>query len=268
VASGKGGPAGKSPGPRAGPRSVTRGLDTLRLIASGGGGALGLAAIAASLRLPKTSVLGVLRSLQAGGYVTVTEAGYGLSGEALALAASIGATVSFPGSLLSSLRELAAATGETVTLGVHSDDGLSFSYVEVIESGYDLRTSYARGGLEPIHGSPCGEALLAFMPEPLLQRALRGGRRGELLTRLAAIRAEGAASETGARGDGAMGVGAAVFERGGRLRCAVAADGPAARIRARRHELVGLVKRSAEKMSNILGYHGEYPAPRPGLAKG
>ena len=238
----------------------------LRLFASDAAG-LSLAEIAASLNLPKTSVLGVLRSLQAADYVVAGDAGYVLGGEALSLASSIGATVSFPSSLLPSLRQLALATGETVALGVHSDDGLSLSYPEVIESSYDLRTSHVRGALEAIYGSPAGCTLLAFLPEPLLQRALHSmtGGRSDLLGELAAARTTGTFSEAGANASGAMGVGAAVFERGGGLRCAVAADGPASRIAARRHELVGMVKRTAEKMSNILGYHGEYPAPRPSL---
>jgi DNA-binding IclR family transcriptional regulator len=251
---------------------VSRGLEVLRLVALSSAG-LNLTEIATALRLPKTSVLNVLRSLQASDYVASTDGRYTLGGEALSLAAAIAATVSFPSSLLPRLRKLLEATNETVSLGIHSDDGLFLIYLEVLESSQHLRVSLPRGTREPIHASSVGQAALAFMPERLLENLLDQKNwpmvtantivKSDLVKKIPSIRKEGLAKNVGGHVEGVMGVGSPVFDREGCLLCAIAAGGPIARLRARQKEIGALVKEAAEDMSRMLGYQGPYPAPRP-----
>jgi len=254
--------------PRGGPRSVSRGLEVLRLIAASPSG-LNLTEIATALRLPKTSVLNVLRSLSVDDYILSRGGKYILASRAFSLAAAIGATVSFPSSILPQLRALAEATNETVTLGTYSSDGLSVVFTEVIESKHDLRLAYVRGASSPIHSTSIGQALLAFMPEPLLKDLL-GQRKlsemtkhtitkNELLEKIPQIRATGVAKNVAGLNEGTMGVGAAVFDATGALRCAIATGGPIGRIRPRQKGITSLVRATAEEMSRILGYQGVYP---------
>lgn len=269
---GAGGPIEAAPSaPRAGPRSVSRGLEVLRLIAGSPDG-LNLTEIASALRLPKTSVLNVLRSLTAESYIASQSGKYRLGGSALSLAAAIGATVSFPSSILPKLRTLADATNETVTLGAYSDDGRSVFYLEVIESNHSLRLSRSRGSSVPIHATSIGQALAAFMPEPQLKSLLaqkslpavtkRTITRAALLEKLPEIRRTAVAKNVAGLEDGIMGVGSPVFDATGALRCAIAAGGPIGRVRPRFKQMTQLVRSTAEEMSRILGYQGVYPPPR------
>jgi len=254
--------------PRAGPRSVNRGLEVLRLISASPLG-LNLTEIAAALGLPKTSVLSILRSLAADRYIASTGGKYVLGGSALSLAAAMSATVSFPASILPNLRAMAEATNETVTLGVYSEDGRSIIYLEVIESNHGLRLSRSRGSSSPIHATSIGQALLAFMPEPqrkslLAQRKLPAPTqhtitKSELIRKIPEIRKTAIAKNVGGLDEGTMGVGAPVFDASGSLCCATAAGGPIGRIRPRQKEITELVRTTAEQMSRILGYHGPYP---------
>jgi len=256
---------------RAGPRAVGRGLEVLRLVAAAPDG-LSLTAIATALELPKSSMLNVLRSLQAADYVAPAHGRYVLGSEALSLAAAISATVSFPGSLMPKLRQLADATGETVTMGVLADEGLSIVFLEVMESHHGLRVSHSRGAKQPIYASSLGQGFLAFMPQPLIDNLLNQRRwptltRGtitkkDLIRKIPEIQAEGAAWSSGGQDDGTMGVGCPVLEAGGTLRCSIAAGGPLERIRPRMQELTTMVKSTAEDMSRILGYQGPYPPRR------
>lgn len=263
--------AGQSPrAPRSGPRSVSRGLEVLRLI-SGSPLGLNLTEIATGLRLPKTSVLNVLRSLAADRYIAPAGGKYVLGGSALSLAAAMSATVSFPASIMPNLRALAAATNETVTLGNYSEDGRSIVYLEVIESSHGLRLSRSRGSSSPIHTTSIGQALLAFMPEPQLKNLLAQRKlpaltkatitKSELLKKIPEIRKTAIAKNVAGMEEGIMGVGSPVFDATGLLRCAIATGGPIGRIRARQKEIVELVRTTAEQMSRILGYQGVYPPP-------
>ena len=258
--------------PRAGPRSVSRGLEVLRLISASPSG-LNLTEIATGLRLPKTSVLNVLRSLSAENYIASEGGKYVLGASALSLAAAISATVSFPASLLPRFRAFAEATGETVTLGTYSEDGRSIIYTEVIESRHGLRLSRSRGSSSPIHATSIGQALLAFMPEPLVQNLLSQRTlpamtkhtitRSELIEKLPLIRKTASAKNVSGQDEGIMGVGSPVFDATGTLRCAIATGGPIGRVKPRLKEITAQVRTAAEEMSRILGYQGVYPPPGP-----
>ncbi|MDB5445082.1 MAG: hypothetical protein JWQ97_399 [Phenylobacterium sp.] len=256
--------------PRAGPRSVSRGLEVLRLISAAPLG-LNLTEIATGLRLPKTSVLNVLRSLNAESYIASEGGKYVLGGSALSLAAAMSSTVSFPSSLLPRFRAFAEATGETVTLGTYSEDGRSVIYIEVIESRHGLRLSRSRGSASPIHATSVGQALLAFMPEPLVQSLLSQRKltaptkhtitRSELVEKLPQIRKTATAKNVSGLDEGIVGVGSPVFDATGTLRCAIATGGPIGRLRPRLKEITAIVRTTAEEMSRILGYQGVYPPP-------
>jgi IclR family transcriptional regulator, acetate operon repressor len=225
--------------------------------------------MAAALDLPKSSLLSLLRALMKGGYIAQHRDLYGLGSSSLRLATTISATQSYPSSLFPKLRQLAETTNETVSLGEHSEDGKFIHYLESVESSQSLRLSRPKGSRVPIHASANGQALLAFMPQELLDNLLSQPTlevltkdtpsKQDLMDKVEEIRCTGVARSEGGQESGAMGFGAPVFDATGELRCAIAAGGPIPRVRDREKEFRRLVLEAAEEMSRILGYQGEYP---------
>jgi DNA-binding IclR family transcriptional regulator len=256
-----------------GPRAVLRAMEVLRELSSSPSG-IGLSRMAANLQLPKSSLLALLRILAKGGYVSQQRDLYILGSSALKLAMSISAAQPYPACLMPKLKQLAEITNETVSLGEHSDDGRHICYLEALESNHSLRLGRPRSSRAPIHASSNGQALLAFMPQALLddllsQPSLKAvtkdtPKRQELIEKVNEIRRTGIARSEGGQEPGAMGFGAPVFDATGELRCAVAAGGPISRVRKKEDTFRRLVLDAGEEMSRILGYRGEYPKPYEG----
>ena len=224
-----------------------------------------------TLGVPKSSLLALLRVLVRGGYIGLERDRYVLGRGAVSLATAIKSAESYPAALFPKLKQLAESTDETVTLGEYSEDGRYIHYIEVLESRQNLRLSHDKGSRAPIHASSNGQALLAFMPQDLLDnllaqpnlRALTKNtvKKRELMNRIASIRKSGVAKSIGGQEEGAMGFGSPVFDASGLLRCAIAAGGPIARVRDKERQVRHAVKQTAEEMSRLLGYEGAYPPP-------
>ena len=116
-----------------GPRSPLRVMQALEALAATPEG-LSLARLAERLHTPKTSLLSLLRSLEAGCYVTQVGGQYQLGAKALWLGALIGARTP-PDSSISAklhplLRDMMEQCGETTLLGVMGDDRRHGVYVD------------------------------------------------------------------------------------------------------------------------------------------
>jgi DNA-binding IclR family transcriptional regulator len=108
------------------------------------------------------------------------------------------------------------------------------------------------------------ELLDRFLAQPSLRALTKNTvRKRDIMEKIEEIRATGVARSVGGQEAGAMGFGAAVFDASGQLRCAIAAGGPVARVRSKEREFRRLVLQTAEEMSRILGYQGEYPPHWP-----
>jgi IclR family transcriptional regulator, acetate operon repressor len=248
--------------PQVGPLSVNRTLEILKQLSLFPDGRT-LAELTVALQQPKSSILNLLKSLDAGGYVVNTGRRYILGIQALNLAQSISNTISFPASLRPTLEQLALRSGETSVLAVIAGDA-QVSFVEVQEGRNALRLHVLRGGSAPITSVVVGRVLLAFAPAARREEILRAvdaadvarylGGRKQAEKMLQAIRAQGYEAASGGLFGGVMGVAAPVFGHGGGLRCAVAIGGPIERIQSRLDPIRDNVLEAARDMSRILGF--------------
>ncbi len=161
------------------------------------------------------------------------------------------------------LQRLAADTQETVHLGTPS--GRSIAYIDKVESTHSLRMVSRIGGLNPLHCTALGKALLASGDETYLASILDGGLEqrtpntitGEkaLRTELVAIRARGYAVDREETRLGIRCVGAEIRGRGGKVIGAISISGPSVRMGEEKLQELGvMVRRAADKVSARMGY--------------
>lgn len=154
-----------------GPRSPLRVMQALEELAGSRDG-LTLTRLSEKLQTPKTSLLNLLRSLEAGSYVTQVNGHYQLGANALRLGALIGTRLTPESSLSSTLHPLLAEMmeqgGETTLLGVMGDDRRHGVYVDIIESRGAIRFSSLIGTRRPLR-------LPAIPRRPPLLAAARWG---------------------------------------------------------------------------------------------
>jgi IclR family acetate operon transcriptional repressor len=172
------------------------------------------------------------------------------------------------------LAELRDRTGETVHLGVL--EAGQVVYVEKLESPGPLRMASMVGRIVPAHSTALGKAMLAYLPREQVERIVeRHGlvRRtpntitdpARLFQELAAIRARGYSIDNVENEEGIRCVGAAIFDHRGRVAGAVSVSGSVASIsleRARR-ELGPLVRETAQRISQAMGWAGQGPRQGP-----
>jgi DNA-binding IclR family transcriptional regulator len=259
-----------------GPRSVLRVMDILQALAAEPEG-LTLARLSSELRLPKTSVFSLLRALEGGRYVRGDDGHYTLGDEALKLAARLGQARSFPKNTRPVLEWLAAETGETILLGVLSEEGHEISYVDVIESEKPLRFAVRIGNRRPLYCTAAGKALLAFLPKNFQTKYLAQTKfvkftydtssKEELVALFPEIRRRGVVVDANGIIDGATGIASPCFDDAGRASCSVAIAGPTARMIPARKSLEKLTLKAAEQISQILGHRGPYPPRDEGVKR-
>ena len=253
-----------------GPRSALRVMDILHALAIEPEGIM-LAKLSEQLRLPKTSVFTLLRALEGGRYVKSSGGRYTLGDQALRLGASLGQARSFPKSVRPVLEWLAAETGETILLGVLSEEGDEISYVDVIESEKPLRFAVRIGNRRPLYCTAAGKAMLAFLPKSFQTAYLARTKfvkftyetssKDDLKSLLPDIRRRGVVVDANGIIDGATGIAGACFDEAGRASCSVTIAGPTSRMIPARRQLEKLTRTGAERISQILGHRGPYPPP-------
>lgn len=152
-------------------KSADRTLDVLEALAAAAQRPT-LGELARSLGIPKSSLHGVLRTLQARGWVRVDETGtrFGLGLRALRIGAAFVETDDAVSLLSPVLDDLAARFGETVHLG--RLDGADVVYLAKRESIHPLRLFSAIGRRLPAHATALGKALLAEHPDEQLAQRL------------------------------------------------------------------------------------------------
>jgi DNA-binding IclR family transcriptional regulator len=157
------------------------------------------------------------------------------------------------------LEALAAATGESVNLGIRS--GAEIVVVHRIASSHPLRFDQEPGSRVPIYASAMGKALLAACDDPprevkslgQLQRLTRQTESSKaLVDDLEAVAARGWSLNDEERNVGVRAVGAAILDTVGRPIAAIAVQGPAVRLTdARIRELGPIVAGAAREMSRL-----------------
>src|SRR5437660_8301604 len=180
---------------------------------------LGLAELSLAVGAPKSSLLGILRSLVALGYLAHSHGLYRLGPRSFRLAADMLAVRRFPTLVRPVLQELHTRTQETVFLVQLDEVARRVTYVEGIDSPNPVRYTVPTGTTRPLYVSAGGLMLLAFQDpafvdaylgsvplDPLTPRTITDV--GKFRQRLQTIRREGFALRIGETVPGAVGVAA------------------------------------------------------------
>jgi IclR family acetate operon transcriptional repressor len=259
-----------------GPRSPHRVMQALEELAASKDG-LSLTRLSERLQTPKTSLLNLLRSLEAGSYVTQVNGYYQLGANALRLGALISARVTPESSISAKLHpllsEMMEQGGETTLLGVMGDDRKHGVYVDIVEGRSAIRFSSLVGTRRPLFCSAFGKILMAFQPPEQISAYLQqtdlvlpnGGRRlhpEEVMGSLAAIRATGVSVSHEEIVEGAGGVAAPVYDRNGNVVAVFTIAAPIARLKSQHERLIALVHVFGERASRTIGFTGAYPGAR------
>jgi IclR family transcriptional regulator, KDG regulon repressor len=142
-------------------QSVERGLAILEQLAIG---ERRLGELAETLGTHKSTVLRILQTMEARGFVRRTEHGaYRLGMRVMELGAAALEELDLSSAAQPGLEKIAAATGETVHLAI-LDRG-HVVYVGKVESIHPVRMYSRVGATAPVHCTGVGKVLLAYTPE-------------------------------------------------------------------------------------------------------
>jgi DNA-binding IclR family transcriptional regulator len=245
-------------------RAAGRVLDILELVVSTADG-LALRELSARLEAPKSSLLPLLRTLTARGYLEQGPLGeYRLGGRARELGMGSPTPGALPEIARPALRALMERTGETVFLGVLGGDGTAVVFVDKLESEQVIRYAAGVGARRPLHATSSGKVILAFLPPAQRERILRAlplkRYTEQTVTSLPALRAtldevrhSGVCVNLDELAVGAAGIAAPIFDRDGLVAGACAIGGPTGRVRPRLKLLSAEVKATARAISALLG---------------
>jgi len=249
------------------PQSVTRVIRILELLCASPN-PVGLADLSRALGMPKSSLAALLRGLAEEDFVVQAEGAWRLGPGAFGLgSALLEARRRFQSSDLvrDGMRRLAERSGETVLFGVRDDDGVTMTYVDVIESRNSVRFSVRVGDRRPLYATAGGRMLLAAGLEAEWQTYL-GGLSAEQLTdrtetgkqelaeAIAVALASGVAQTVDQAADGVTGTASAIYDASGDVIGALIVAAPSSRSHDRRAELTRLVLDEANAVSRSLGY--------------
>jgi IclR family acetate operon transcriptional repressor len=222
--------------------------------------------IARALRVPVTTTLRIMATLQLEGFVRKVEGRFELGPVLIHLGNASLAGTEIRTAALPVLQDLTNRTDETSHLAVPCDDRALI--VAVQDSSHPLRAASRPGFLADLHCSSTGKCFLAFLHRPRLD-ALYGKTRPHkrtpnTLVTLAEIRRE--ADLTAKRGysldDEEFNLGvrccaAPVYSSDGSVVAAIGITAATVRFtRERIPEIAALVTQSAAELSRLIGYHG------------
>ncbi len=221
-----------------------------------------LAELSATIAAPKSSLLGILRSMVALGYMEHGHGLYRLGPKSFRLAAAILAIRRFPNLVRPILQDLAAKSGETVFLVVLDHLAQRVTYADVIDSANPVRYTVPTGTTRPLYASAGGLMLLAYQEpawidaylgstplEPLTPRTTTDPNR--LRERLATIRREGFAISLGETVPGAAGLAAPIFNADGSVTVGILIGTPSDRFEQELPELKRLLREATAGIAGI-----------------
>ncbi|MGH9116748.1 MAG: IclR family transcriptional regulator [Acidimicrobiales bacterium] len=228
---------------------------------------LGVSELARRLDVGKSTVHRLLSTLAGEGFLEQdAESGkYRLGLVVYDLGAAVAVHMDLHEAVLPPMERLRNATGETVHTAVL--DGREVVYVERLDSPNTLRLFLDVGRRNWAHCTGTGKALLAFLPEPQLDRLLKGWRLPQktphTITDVQLLRKE--LKETHRRGYaqnmnesemGVLSVAAPIRDGSGRVRAAVSVAGPAPRMDPIMDQFIAGVLEAAASASRRLGFRG------------
>lgn len=242
---------------------MARVLRLLELLANEKGGC-SLSALSRDLSCPKTSLLDLLRALEASGHATRNAQGKYSVGPAAIELGRLLVSREMTDLVEPYLVRLVEATGETALMGVLSSDGRRGIYVAKVESKNPVRYTVALHERRELYASAVGKVLLAHRSDQEIADYLASEKLqsftertltdpAALMSELADIRRTGLAHTEDERVEGASAVAAPIFGVGGRLEAALVLAGPTSRFSRRRDEHARRVAEAATVLSQLMG---------------
>lgn len=153
-------------------KTAARTLDVFEVFAQAKG-PLTLTELAARLGSPISSCHALVRTLQARGYVYVLDERKRVypTKRLFTIAQQLALHDPVLEKIGPVLDALQLASGETVILGKRQ--GMTITYLDVLESRHTIRYAASPGDTKPLHSSAVGKAMLGAIPEPELSRLVK-----------------------------------------------------------------------------------------------
>ena len=244
-------------------KTLLKGLHVLEVLA-GSSSPCSLGELAANLKLHKSNVHRVLKTLESAGFVQQDEetGRYAVSLKLWQLGSQVMSHLDVRREAMDQLEYLASETGETVYLSIL--DGREILHIHRIESAEPIRAVQPVGGRAPLHAVSTGKAILAFQSPDFIKliaddmtrftsKTVRNAR--ELAAELEKIRVQGFAVNHGEWRDSVCGVAAPIFSGDGRVRASLGIGLPAMRFGAKRvRALTPPLLRASSAVSMRLGF--------------
>ncbi len=248
-------------------RSLSNALRVVELLASANP-ELGITEISRRVGLSKSTVHGILATLQSQGYVerNPSSSKYRLTLKLYELGCHVLARSPMDHRVLPLMEGLARATNETVSLAVLS--GSEALLVQRVESMELLRADLQVGTRLPLHATATGKVLLAFLSRDELQRHLEGPlplytdatrvTLNQLLPELEDVRRTGVATAIDELAAGIAAMAVPVFDHSMKVACSLSIAAPTGRYRPDRWERP--LRETGQKISVLFGCKS-YPFP-------
>jgi DNA-binding IclR family transcriptional regulator len=219
--------------------------------------------MARELELPVPTVHRIMQSLAGHGYLLRARSRYRLGMSAVELGRRAIDSFDVRTAVRPVVRALAQATGETVLLVIHSETPAGALCIDRIEASHSLRLTLDVGNVTPLHAGASAKALLAFLPDAVIEEVLAGElvRRGpgtimdpaRLREALDEIHERGWASSYEENDAGAWGVSAPILSPTGVVVASLGIAAPTVRFSAaREQEMVHVVLDAATAAGALL----------------
>ncbi|WP_339633761.1 IclR family transcriptional regulator [uncultured Sneathiella sp.] len=259
-----------------GPRSPARVMQLLEELASDTED-LTLAKLSARLDTPKTSLLSLLRSLEAENYIEVNNKAYRLGAKAIRLGNLISAKMkawsSFPAAVRPFLLALSRESGETALSGVMGEEKDHGVFIDMIEGNGTIYLASVIGARRPLYCTSFGKALLAFQSinfihsymadvDPVSPLTGEEYSKDEILEDLSTIRRTGISMTMGDSVEGAGGVAAPVFGSDGEIVGCITLAAPIDRLKENLKKYSELTHAAGERASQFMGSSMPYPGSK------
>lgn len=239
---------------------------------AGAGGEASLAGLARATGAPKTSLVGLLAGMVAGGCLARDALGrYTLGPRMLALALQVNSKTGLAVLARPVLAELVERTGETALIGALAPEGNVAMYIDKVESPNPVRYTVGLGERRELYASAMGKLLLAWLEPAARNDYLRAEKLRAftphtitsirtLREDLKRIRAGGIARTHSERVLGASALAAPVFGPGGAFNVGIGLAGPSDRMRAHRVVTERALREAAVRLSTLLGGTSSTPS--------
>ena len=226
-----------------------------------------LADLADAVRLPRSTVHRLLGLLQQSGFIEADAQTrrYRPGSELYRIGATLAANMPIIPLAMPILRDIAARSDETTLLSLFYPKQLQKAFVAQVESSRSMRYAIELNVRGSMLWGASAHAILAFLDEPTMKRALADreispstgakSNRRALFAELKRIRVEGFARSVGERVPTAIGLAVPVFGADGLVKGSLSVTYPDSRVNESHNKtLIGLLRKGAKTLSTALGW--------------